>query len=220
MDRSHAFDIHDAKIHGAFSAHFEDPRVFCSIVPPIFRSQSDVIARRTGTRRSLAIALNEAVDVIHCPKHGKEGGGLIAPPKRWNIALQTAVQLQAEWRGHNHISGPLVLVFMEMACVEIDGEEDRMRKGRTERFENEHRIVGIATQDADRLRPFSFVLYSHGQGADVVKLTGALGAFLQSARQRILSPIGLGWLSTHVLRTLAARRFAVETAKIAVPENV
>ena len=159
--------------------------------------------------------------MIYRLKHGKVGGRLIAAPKRRDITLQTAVQLQAERRGHDHVPGPLVLACVEMARVEIDGEKDGMREGRPERFKNEHRIVGVRAQDADRFSPFSFVLDPRGQGTDIIKLTGAFGTFLQPTGQNILHClIGFGFLSTPGLYTVVARHFAIETAEIAIPEDV
>ena len=221
MDRSHAFDIDDAEVHGTLSTHFENPRMFSCVVDAVFRGQCHVIPRRAGRRRLLPIARCATGHMIHRPEHGKVGGCLIAAPERRNIALETAVQLQAEGRSDDHIPGPLVLACVKVACVEIDGKEDGVREGRSERFENEHRVVGVRAQDADCFSSFSFVLNPRGQGAHIIKLAGAFGTFLQPTGQHILRcHIGFGFLATPSFHAVVSRYFAIETAEVAIPEDV
>ena len=195
--------------------------MFSRVVDSVFRGQSNVVSPRTEGRRVLPIAHCATGHVIHRPENGKVGGRLITAPEWRDIALQTTVQLQAEWRGDDHVPGPFIFARVKVACIEVNGEEDGIRECRSQRFQNEQRIVGVRAQDTDRFGAFSFVLNPRGQGAHIIKLTGALGPFFKTTGQSILRCLSIfGFLYTCGFHAFVARHFAVETAKIAIPEDV
>ncbi len=209
--------VDHAEVHRAVAAHLEKSRMIPGVVETILRHQRDMVAGRAvpGCRPPMTVRLTD--DVLHGLQRGKVRRRLIAAAERRNIALEASLQLQAERRGDDHVARRLVLARMEMARVQIDRKEDRVREKRAESLDNEQCVVGISSQNTDGSGAFPLVMNPGDQRAHVIDLTRAFRAVPGcvvglGGGSRLGSPGGS--------RRVVARHFSVQAAQIAVAKDV
>ena len=103
-----------------------------------------------------------------------------------------------------------------MSRIQIEREEDGVRKGGAQSLDDEERIVGICAQNPDGPGALAFFMNARDERPDIIDLAGAF----RPISRRILALIGGRLGGTRRSGRIVPGDFSIQAAEIAVAEHV